>query len=138
MQLEATGALTRNNLTVRLTDDAEAAGDETLTESARQLLLEGGLMLHLKPRGRGARTVPFLTTGWGVFWEVHEEAAAQVGQQFFAGGGVKHTLRTRPRGRIKLLGVRGDVRLTARSGGMALDDGVHVLPGFGASLFARF
>jgi hypothetical protein len=138
IQFETTGTLTPNTVTVGLADDAEAVTDLTVTEPARQLLVESGLVLHLKPRGKRARTVPFLTTGMGVFWEVHEEAAAQYGQQFFAGGGLKFSLRTRPRGRVKVLGVRGDLRFTVRSGGMALDDDLHVLPGLGVSLFARF
>jgi hypothetical protein len=138
IQFEATGTVTPNTVTVGLADDAEAVTDLVLTEPARQLLVESGLVLHLKPRGKWARTVPFFTTGMGVFWDVHDEAAAQLGQQFFAGGGVKYSLRTRPRGRVKVLGLRSDLRVTLRSGGMALDDDLHVLPGFGASLFARF
>ena len=141
LDLEASAALGRRDLRIRVTDDFEGADDLTISERLHEISVSGAVVVHLRPRSSAARITPFVIAGGGYFWEYHEgDTLSETGQQFFVGGGFKQAFRVRtdPRARINALGLRVEGRVIGRTAGAALDDRVHVLPALGASFFMRF
>jgi hypothetical protein len=55
--------------------------------------------------------------------QLHEGlAATDAGRLFYAGGGVRREFVVRPRGFVRVIGARGDVRLNMLSGGIEVED----------------
>jgi hypothetical protein len=138
LTLEGAGRMRRPDVVVSITGDAEGAPDRTfvgerLTEYAIEL--SGVVELPLEP---GARLRPFVLGGGGYRRELHEgNAALETGSSLHGGGGAKVTLVER-RGRVKAVGVRGDVRATRRRGGFHLDRATATVLSAGAGVFFVF
>jgi len=74
----------------------------------------------------------------GYLRQLHEgQALVETGRTVQAGGGVKIALGSSADA-SRRVGVRADVRMIARTGGVSPDGGTHVAPSFGASLFVAF
>ena len=57
---------------------------------------------------------------------------------FYVGGGVRTTIVTRPKGFVRGLGVRGDVRFNILSGGITVEDKARQQLSASASFFVVF
>jgi hypothetical protein len=137
LSVEAAFYIDKADLETRLASDVENIPDFTARESVSQAVLEVGLAAHL-PRWAIGGAIPFISGGAGFIRELHEnDYIAESGAVYYVGGGLTAVLR-RTTGLIKALGVRGDVRATVRSGGVAFDDAPTVAPALGISFFTRF
>jgi hypothetical protein len=121
-----------------LSSDAEHAPDLTAVERLDQYVIDGGLVVSLD-EWTIAGLHPFATVGGGYLRQLHEGLVViEEGGVFFVGGGVKHTIHTRPRGLIRGVGARADVRLNLLSGGVHIDDNVRRHVSVSGSLFVIF
>jgi hypothetical protein len=145
LAFEGAVAVTRTHVRTETRNDFEQAAPSTSTEQFTEYAIEGGVVVQLaKLAFAGGRVRPFITGGGGYLRQVHEDATViEIGRVGFAGGGVTYALRQRSRG-LKTLGVRGDVRVNVRSGGLEIASdsgatgGAHISPSASAGLFIRF
>jgi hypothetical protein len=122
-------------LEMRLTGDAEDAQDETAEETLSQYVFDVSAVWHLSglafSNGRG---VPFVTAGAGYLRELHEgDELVETGTAFQVGGGFKYWF-----GDTRRIGMRGDVGVAIREGGIDFEESVRVLPTAGASVVFLF
>jgi hypothetical protein len=128
LRLEATGSYGATDLDVELDSDVEGAASITASERVTQFTLEGAAVIDLA-RWRFARGTPFLSAGAGYVRALHEDRTlVEEGALWYAGGGVNLLLRP--------LGLRFDARALFQRG--VINDGVHISPVVGASVFVRF
>ncbi len=126
----------RATLSSSLSGDAEQAPSLAAEETITRYLIEGTLLLHLQPlsfaNGRG---MPFLSGGGGYLRELHEDnALIETGREYHAGAGVKVWLGSgRPR-----FGLRADVGVSMRSGGIDFTSARRTLPAAAVSLVYLF
>jgi hypothetical protein len=121
-----------------VSSDAEGAPNLTAVERLDQYLIDGGVVAALDWWTR-AGLHPFVTAGGGYLRQLHEGLVViEDGRVFFAGGGIKHTIHTRPGGFIRGLGARADARLNLLSGGIHIDDNVRRHVSVSGSLFVIF
>jgi len=121
-----------------LSSDAEHAPDLTAVERLDQYVIDGGLVVSLDEWSI-AGLHPFATIGGGYLRQLHEGLTViEEGRVFFVGGGVKHTIHTRPRGIMRGIGARADVRLDLLSSGIHIDDNVRRHVSASGSLFVMF
>jgi opacity protein-like surface antigen len=138
LEVEASSSYAQPRLQTAVSGDVEHGAPVTASESLRQFTVDGAVVANLTRWRIGSRATPFVLAGVGYLREVHQgENLAAAGQMYFAGGGIKYLLMSRPR-RLKGVGVRADVRALARRNGVAFDTVLHASPVIGASLFVRF
>jgi hypothetical protein len=136
---EASASYTKPQLRIALSNDFEAPGTVVATETIRQFTIGGAIVWHLPSRRAAPARRPFLTAGAGYLRQLHEGGTlAATGGTFEVGGGVNYQLVARPRSYLNGLGLRADVRVTARRKGVAFDDQVRFFPSLGGSIFVRF
>ncbi len=125
----------RATLSTALSGDAEQAPDLSAEEIVTRYLIEGTLVLHLNGLSfAGGRGVPFLAGGGGSLRELHEgNALIETGREYHGGGGVKIWL-----GASRKAGLRADVGVSARSGGIDFMTTRRMLPTGAVSLLFRF
>ncbi|MFI5179235.1 MAG: hypothetical protein ACHQO8_11750 [Vicinamibacterales bacterium] len=138
-EAEASASYGRAELRTTVGNDSEGAAAVTAAETIHQFTFNGGVVWY-PPRPRvGTRLTPFVSVNAGYLRQLHEAATLAVtGHVYQVGGGVKYRLVSRPSSHVKGIGVRLDVRVAARSGGVAFDARTRYAPTLGASLFARF
>jgi hypothetical protein len=137
LNVEAAFYIDEADLETRLTSDVENIPDFTARESVSQAVFEAGIAAHFQRWALGA-AIPFIGGGAGFIRQLHEnDYIAETGAVYYVGGGMTAVLR-QTTGLVKVLGVRGDVRATVRSGGVAFDDAATVAPALGISFFTRF
>lgn len=121
-----------------LSSDAEHAPDLTAIERLDQYVIDGGVLVGLD-EWTIAGLRPFATVGGGYLRQLHEGLVViEEGGVFFIGGGVKHTIHMRPRGLVRGIGVRADLRLNLLSGGIHIDDSARRHVSVSGSLFVMF
>jgi hypothetical protein len=121
-----------SKLTTRVTSDFEGAPDVAVSEEVRELTVEGALVTEFP----GRRAAPFLSAGAGYLNHVHEgRSLVEAGRMYHVGGGVSYLLWP---GRATAIGLRGDLRVVVRTGGVASDRRARLSPAAGGSLFVRF
>ena len=136
--VEAHTAYGHPEIRTALSSDAEHAPDLTAIERLDQYVFDGGLVVSLD-RWSVAGVHPFVTGGGGYVRQLHQGLVViEDGRVFFAGGGVKHTIHTRPRGFIRGIGARADARLNWLSGGIHIDENVRRHVSVSGSLFVVF
>lgn len=136
LEVEATGTFGTPHLEVKTTLDRENAANATITQSQTFYTISGGV---LWPFRTGQRTVPFVTGGVGWVRQLQgNNTLVTVGQQWYAGGGVKRFLVRRDAHRLKGFGIRADARLIERPKEAAVDNQMHLTATLTGSLFVRF
>jgi hypothetical protein len=142
LAIEGGVTMTRTHVRTDTGGDFEQAPPASLTEELSEYAFEGGVVVHIpKLTFAGARGRLFITGGGGYLRQVHEEATViETGGLGFAGGGVTYALRQRGRGFPLGIGLRGDVRINVRSGGLEVeaDHGTHISPSTSGGVFIRF
>lgn len=137
--VEAFGSMGKPTIRLAITQDPERSGpievsDNSLTEYA----LGGSLLVHWPRLTIAHRVVPFLLVGAGFFWQVAPDTSFETGHLIHIGGGARYVLVARPTRRLSAVGLRGDVRLIARDGGLGLDQRRRISANAGAALFVAF
>jgi Outer membrane protein beta-barrel domain len=122
---------TKPILEVAIGDDTEDAEDTIAEETVSQYLFDASAVWHFgNARAAGRRAVPFVYGGAGYLRELHEgDALVEESVEYHAGGGVKWWL-----GAARRLGVRADVGVSIREGGVDFEDKRRIIPEAGASL----
>jgi len=136
--VEAHTLFARPDLHTSVTDDAESAPPVDAVERLDQYLIDGGIVVRLN-EFRMKSWVPFATAGAGYLRQLHEGLTlSEHGHLFYFGGGVRRLLRLRPKGLLRGLGARGDIRLDILSDGITVEDKTRKHLSASASLFVVF
>lgn len=123
LAIEGGGLFVRQQVSTRLTSDAENIPDTTAVEDVTEYVIDGAVIYHFSPVGR---LVPFIRGGVGYLRQLHEgQALVETGTAYHAGGGVSYWLSSGGQGFFKGWGLRGDARVLVRDGGFSLDDGTR-------------
>jgi hypothetical protein len=110
-------------VSTRLTSDAEGIPDETAVEDLTEYIFDGAIVFHLRPIGQ---FVPFVRAGVGYLRQLHEgQTLVETGTVYHGGGGVSYWLSSGGRGFFKGWALRGEARLIVRDGGFSFDDGTR-------------
>lgn len=125
----------RATLSTALFGDAEQAPDLSAEEIITRYLIEGTLVVHLNQLSfAGGKGVPFVAGGGGSLRELHAgNALIETGREYHAGGGVKIWFGAR-----RKAGLRADVGVSARRGGIDFTTTRRMLPAGALSLVYRF
>lgn len=119
--------------------DLEGAPGLTVAEQVDQYFFDASLIMMLDALKVGSRTVPYAVVGGGYLRQLHEGlTVVEHGQVYHAGGGIKHWLVARDRGRLKALGLRADARLYLLASGISFDQGPRPHGAISGSLFIGF
>ena len=128
ISIEGGVQVARPKLEVRLSGDFESAPDTVATETINSYLFTGSLLYHFRAR---KALKPFVVAGAGQVRDLHAgEELVETGLEYHAGGGLKSWFG---RGRRKL-GVRADLLVSIRDGGVGAEDGRRMVPTAGVSL----
>jgi hypothetical protein len=113
-------------LAIRLFGDAESAPEELATATVSQYVFEGAVVWHAtRAAFAGGRGMPFLSAGGGHIRELHEgDELVETGRQFHVSAGLKYLSG---RGR-RSAGLRGEVGISSREGGVRRDEGRQATP----------
>lgn len=133
--LEAAESWTRPEIRASISGDFEGAANTTATSTVSQFITSGGIVISMKPRGKWT---PFLrgTVGW-LRHLSNDETFYQDGVSYDIGAGVKYAWRQKS-GHVKPYGLRADVWLNVRSGGLELAQKSKVMaPGFSAAFIFK-
>ena len=115
-------AVRTSRLHTSVTNDVENAPSVDAVERLDQYSFDGGIVIRLSEL-RMKSWEPFASAGAGYLRQLHEGLTlSEHGHLFYFGGGVRRVLLVRPKGLLRGLGVRGDVRLTMLSGGITVED----------------
>ena len=136
--VEAHTLFARPDVRTSVTNDAENAPAVDAVEQLDQYLIDGGVVIRLNELRMG-EWVPFATAGAGYLRQLHEGLTlSEHGHLFYVGGGVRRALLVRPKGFLRGLGVRGDVRLDILSDGITIEDKSRKHLSASGSLFVVF
>jgi hypothetical protein len=136
--LEAHTLFARPDVRTSVTDDVEHASSVEAVERLDQYLIDGGVVINLH-EFRMEGWVPFATAGAGYLRQLHEGLTlSEHGHLFYFGGGVRRVLMQRPKGLLRGLGARGDVRFSILSDGVIVEDKTRNHFSGGASVFVVF
>jgi hypothetical protein len=126
--------ITRPTFETSISDDVEDAAEVQAQETVTQYLFDGSAVWHFGRADSGARTLPFIFAGAGYLRELHEEGSlVEEGTEYHAGAGVKWGL-----GSGGAIGVRAEVAISIRDGGVDVEDKRRVLPVAAGSIVWRF
>lgn len=115
VQVEVAGSWTAPQLRSKITSDFENIPETTASQTLSQFLTTGGVVVSIRPRGPWT---PFVRGAAG--WMRHlsrDQTLYQDGVTVDLGGGVRYAWREK-RGHVKPYGVRADVWLNVRRGGI--------------------
>jgi hypothetical protein len=136
--VEAHTLFARPDVRTSVTNDAENAPAVDAVEQLDQYLIDGGVVIRLHELRMG-EWVPFATAGAGYLRQLHEGLTlSEHGHLFYVGGGVRRALLVRPKGFLRGLGVRGDVRLDILSDGITIEEKTRKHLSASGSLFVVF
>ena len=139
--VEGRAAVNRPTVRVRISNDAEQAPDVAFNaERLTQYLIGAALVAHLRRLGfAGGRAVPFIVGGAEYLRQLHQERSLlETGQVYYAGGGLKYVLKSRPRSRISGLGFRIDARVSLQRHGFLFDGNRRAWGAVGGGLLVVF
>lgn len=122
-----------------LSEDTEGAAALTIAERIDQYFVEASLIVLLDELRLGGRTVPFAAAGGGYLRQLHEGLTViEQGHLYHAGGGLKHWLVARDRGRVRAAGLRADVRVYLLADGISFGEGPRSHIAVSGSVFVVF
>jgi hypothetical protein len=140
LRVEAGFGYARPELRTSVSADMEQAAGLVATDTVKQYVIEGAAMALI---GRlafaGGRAAPFVTGGAGYLRQLAEsDQVVETGAIYHAGGGIRWLAHARRTGSIRGYGMRGDVRLNVRTGGVDVAEQARLWPSLGASFFVVF
>jgi hypothetical protein len=131
----------RPTLETRISGDVENAPLVTASADLSRYVVDVSGVVHLTRFRIGGSGMPFVLGGVGYLRELDDdEALAETGRLYHAGGGIKYLFVSRFRGLVKGVGIRGDARLYFKDGGYELepDEPLRRFFAGGASLIVAF
>jgi hypothetical protein len=138
LDVEAVGSYARPELQVTTSNDVEGAPNTSATEPLQQFSVGGGASWYFTPRDGRSRTLPFVSGSVAYARQLHTPTTlADSGMLTDVGGGVTRVLAIRS-GKLKSVGLRGDLRARVRPKTFSIDGRTHVSPMIGVSLDLRF
>jgi hypothetical protein len=139
-EAEAFASYTKPERQVSISADAETSNAPLTASDTIRGFAIGGAALWYPPAPRlGSRVRLFVRGGLAYLRDLENDGTLIVtGRAYEAGAGVKLMFTSRDSGWWKGIGARLDARAVVRQKGVAPDDGSHVSPAVGASLFVRF
>ena len=115
-------AFSRPELRTAVSGDVEGVAPLTAVERIDQYFVEGGVVVFIDELSLSPRTVPFAAGGVGYLRQLHEGLTLiEHGHVYYVGGGLKHWLVARDRGRLRAAGLRADARLYRLADGISFD-----------------
>ena len=136
--VEAFGTLSRPTIRLVISQDQEFSGGEVPQGDLTEYGVGGNVLMHFPALTIGGRVVPFVQAGIGFVWQVAGDTSFERGHLIRAGGGVRYLFASRPGRKPSAGGVRGDVLLLIRNGGLELTSGHHVTASAGGGVFFAF
>jgi hypothetical protein len=137
--VEAGVVLGHPEVRTSLSADVENAPPLTVVERIDQYFFEASVIVMFEQWRVGRGTVPFAAAGAGYLRQLHEGlTVVEQGHLYHAGGGVKHWLVARDRGRVRTAGLRADARLYVLARGVSLDEGPRPHTAISGSVFVGF
>jgi hypothetical protein len=134
LAIEGGGSFGTPRLGTDITADTEVAPQRIEGGQVRQYLFDAAVVWHL-PLGLGPRVRPFVIGGGGYLRQLHEERTmVETGQIYYGGAGVRYWIRGGA-GTARSLGLRADLRVNARSGGIDFENEVRVFPTVAVHVF---
>lgn len=133
--LELSGSWSRPVLQSKITGDTEGAESTTATQTISQFLAGGGLVKSFAAHGR---VTPFVRAAASWMRQLSgDQSFYKDGVSVDLGAGVRYS-RAQVKGHFKPYGLRADVWMNLRSGGIELDTKPRILsPGVSASLIFK-
>jgi hypothetical protein len=134
----ATFARARLRSTVR--SDVEPALNAALDTPFNQLAADAGLLVPLRRAAmRNGRLVPFISGGGGYLRQMYEDGVLlETGRLGYVGGGVRLAPPMRSDRFFRQVGLRADVRLMVRTGGIDVEDSARAFVTLAGGVFVRF
>lgn len=133
LAVELAVAPSRPSIAVSISGDPEAPNQQLPGEQLRQYRVDGGVTWQLPIAAR--RFAPFASGGVAYLRQLHEDRTlGETGQIYYAGGGARYWLRGGD-ARSTSVGLRADIRVNVRRGGIDFADAVRRYPTFGVSVF---
>jgi hypothetical protein len=127
-ELELGGAYSRPAVAISIAQDPESTAVVLSGEKLYQFVVDGSVVWHLSRLALAGRTRPYLTAGAGRLWQLDgDRVQVETGTVAHVGGGVRYWLRGGD-GIRRALGVRGEVRLQMRSGGVEIESKTRLFP----------
>jgi hypothetical protein len=137
LAVEVGGSVARPQVTVRVTGDTEALAELDVTERVSEYAVGASGLVYL-PYRFGARSRPYVIGGAEYLRQLHDDRLlVETGRLAFAGGGVRYWLRGAA-GSRRALGLRGEVSLVFRTGGIDFEDRGRRYPRLSALGFIGF
>lgn len=125
--IEGGVSLAHPRVAISVAGDAEAGAQELPGEQLQQYVVDGGVNWQL-PIRIGHRLAAFVSGGAAYVRQLHEDRTfAETGRIYYAGGGARYWLRG-GHGNARPAGLRGDVRINLREGGIDFDDATRAYP----------
>jgi hypothetical protein len=136
--LEAHALYGHPELRTSVSGDVENAPSLVAVERLDHYLIDGGVVIKLHEfRVKGWQ--PFAAAGAGYLRQLHEDLTViEDGRVFYFGGGARRMFMSRPRGFLRGLGARGDVRFNILSDGITVEDEARSQVSVSGSLFVVF
>lgn len=138
VSVEAFGSLSQPGIRLTISQDAELTGGADVSQGGLTEYGFGGNLLVHFPNQAFGRVVPFLQAGAGVLWQVAADTSFERAHLIRAGGGVRYLFASRRGRKPSAAGLRADLLLLFRGGGLQLDSGERVTASAGGGLFIAF
>ncbi len=130
-------AASRPTLTTAISADAEGAPNVAATERVSDYVIDVALLYQL-PRVGGRRVRSYLTAGGGYLRQLHaDNVLVDTGRTWHGGAGLRWWLRGGS-GRIRPVGVTGELRWVWRTAGIAFTEGARSAPAAAVGMFVGF
>lgn len=137
--IEGGVVLSRPELRLSTSGDAESGPSLTIVERIDQYFFEGSVLILIDEARLGGRTVPFVAAGGGYLRQLHEgQTIIEHGVLFHAGGGLKHWFLARSQGALRGAGMRADARVYILRDNIAIEDRPRPHGAVSGSLFLVF
>lgn len=134
LAIEGGGSFGMPRLGTDITADTEVGPQRIEGEQVRQYLFDAAVVWHL-PLRLGPRLRPFVIGGGGYLRQLHEERTmVETGQIYYGGAGARYWIRGEA-GTARSLGLRTDVRVNVRLGGIDFENQARVFPTVAVHLF---
>jgi hypothetical protein len=140
LRAEAGFGYARPELRTSVSGDTEQAANVVATDAIAQYVIEGAVVgLIERLAFGGGRAVPFVTGGAGYLRQLAESRrVVETGAIYHAGAGLRWLAGVRRSGLVRGYGMRVDLRLNVRTGGVDLADETRAWPSVGAAFFVAF
>jgi opacity protein-like surface antigen len=137
LAVEVGGSVARPRVSVTVTGDTEALTEVEITERISEYAVGASGLVYL-PYRFWSRSRPYVIGGVEYLRQLHgDRLLVETGRLAFAGGGVRYWLRGAA-GSRRALGLRGEVRLVFRTGGIDFEDRGRRYPRISALGFIGF